>query len=48
VAIKFEYDIFTVAWRHGASSDPINTPDESPDDDRDDEVVMFVAKRTRS
>jgi hypothetical protein len=60
---KFEYDIFTVAWGHGASTDPIKaelnrrgaegwelvatTRDESPDDDHDEEVVMFVFKRAK-
>jgi hypothetical protein len=61
---KFEYDIFTVAWGHGANTDPIKselnrrgaegwelvatTRDESPDDDHDDEVVMFVFKREKA
>jgi len=60
---KFEYDVFTVAWGHGASTDPIKaelnrrgaegwelvatTRDESPEDDHDDEVVMFVFKRVK-
>ena len=61
---KFEYDIFTVAWGHGATVEPIKaelnrrgaegwelvatTRDESLTDDHDEEVVMFVFKRTRS
>lgn len=59
---KFEYDLFTVAWGHGAKTDGIKhelnrrgaegwelvatTRDESPSDDHDEEVVMFVFKRT--
>lgn len=61
MASKFEYNIYTVAWGHGAPTDGINaelnkrgaegwelvgmTRDESPDDDHDHEVVMFVFKR---
>jgi hypothetical protein len=60
---KFEYDIYTVAWGHGASTDSIKaelnrrggegwelvatTRDESPGDDHDEEVVMFVFKRAK-
>jgi len=63
MATKFEYDIFTVAWGHGASTDPIKaelnrrgaegwelvatTRDESPADEHDEEVVMFVFKRAK-
>ncbi|HEY5927392.1 MAG TPA: DUF4177 domain-containing protein [Kofleriaceae bacterium] len=64
MAQKFEYDIFTVAWGHGASTDGIRnelnrrgaegwelvatTRDESPADDHDEEVVMFVFKRVKA
>ena len=60
---KFEYDIYTVAWGHGAATESIKaelnrrgsegwelvatTRDESPADDHDDEVVMFVFKRAK-
>ena len=58
---KFEYDVFTAAWGHGAATDGIKqelnkrgaqgwelvgmTRDESPQDDHDDEVILFVFKR---
>ena len=61
--MKFEYDIYTVAWGHGADTANIvrelnrrgaegwelvaTTRDESPGDEHDDEVVMFVFKRTK-
>lgn len=63
MAQQFEYDIYTVAWGHGASTDAIRTElnrrgaegwelvtttrDESPEDEHDDEVVMFVFKRVK-
>ncbi len=59
--MKFEYNIYTVAWGHGQTTDKINaelnkrgaegwelvgmTRDESPEDEHDEEVVMFVFKR---
>ena len=61
---KFEYEIFTVAWGHGADTNAIKTElnrrgaegwelvattrDESPEDDHEEEVVMFVFKRPKS
>jgi hypothetical protein len=60
---KYEYDVFTASWGHGASTDKITkelnkrgdkgwelvgmTRDESPDDDHDEEVVLFVFKREK-
>jgi hypothetical protein len=62
--MKFEYDIYTVAWGHGVDTSNIvkelnrrgaegwelvaTTRDESPADEHDDEVVMFVFKRSKS
>lgn len=58
----FEYDIYTTAWGHGESHEPIlkelnargakgwelvaTTRDESPTDEHEHEVVMFVFKRS--
>jgi len=57
----FEYEVYTVAWGHGMSTDGIRkelnkhgsdgwelvgmTRDESPTDEHDEEVVLFVFKR---
>ena len=62
--MRFEYDIYTTAWGHGQTTDPIKselnkrgaegwelvgiTRDESPADDHDDEIVMFVFKRGKA
>lgn len=64
MAQKFEYDLYTVSWGHGANTDAIKTElnrrgaegwelvattrDESPADEHDEEVVMFVFKRTKA
>jgi hypothetical protein len=64
MAQKFEYQIFTVAWGHGANTTAIEselnrrgaegwelvatTRDESPDDNHEEEVVMFVFKRSKA
>jgi hypothetical protein len=58
---KFEYEIYTASWGHGADTNKIKqelnsrggqgwelvgmTRDESPSDDHDEEVVLFVFKR---
>ena len=60
---KFEYDIYTVSWGHGAATDKITeelnkrgddgweivatTRDESPEDKHEEEIVMFVFKRSK-
>ena len=60
---KFEYDIYTVSWGHGAATDAIckelnkrgddgweivaTTRDESPEDKHEEEIVMFVFKRSK-
>ena len=64
MAQKFEYQIYTVAWGHGANTAGIEselnrrgaegwelvatTRDESPEDDHEEEVVMFVFKRVKA
>jgi hypothetical protein len=60
---KFEYDIYTVSWGHGAATEDIRkelnkrgdegweivatTRDESPEDKHEEEIVMFVFKRSK-
>jgi hypothetical protein len=59
--MAFEYEVYSTAWGHGMSTEPIKkelnkrgaagweligmTRDESPVDEHDEEVVMFVFKR---
>jgi hypothetical protein len=60
---KFEYDLYSTTWGHGAVTDAIQgelnkrgsegwelvatTRDESPDDNHEEEIVLFVFKREK-
>jgi Domain of unknown function (DUF4177) len=60
---KFEYDLYSTTWGHGAATDAIKgelnkrgsegwelvatTRDESPDDNHEEEIVLFIFKREK-